>query len=81
MYQPAHIDGRTVVVLRPVGRGYRVVESGRLRFDGDTLLLYGKEFQRPSSEAEMDSLKFVAAGNRIPECQGFDLFLIAACTA
>lgn len=76
MYQPAHLDGRTVVVLRSAGRGYRIVESGYLSFDGETSLV-GEETQRLFSDAEMDSLKLVAPGNQIPACQGFDFFLIA----
>lgn len=76
MYQPAHIDGRTVVVLRSAGRGYSIVESGRLEFDGEELSLLSEDSKRSFSDREIDSLKLVVAGNRIPECQGFDLFLI-----
>lgn len=76
MYQPAHIDGRTVVVLHREGRGYAIVESGRLQFDGEDLSLADGESTRLFTDAEIDLLKIVVAENRIPECEGFDLFLI-----
>lgn len=76
MFQPAQIDGRTVVVLRPEGHGHVVVESGRLTFDGDEVSLVAGDSRRSFSDTEIDSLKLVVAGNRIPECHGFDLFLI-----
>ena len=76
MLQPAHIDGRTVVVLRPAGHGHVVVESGRLNFDGEEVSLVAGDSRRSFSDTEIDSLKLVVAGNRIPECQGFDLFSI-----
>jgi hypothetical protein len=76
MHQPAHIDGCTVVILRQVRWGFRVLESGYLSFDGETLSLVRGEAQRPFSVAGQDSLITVAEGNRIPECRGFDLFLM-----
>lgn len=76
MYQPMHVDGRTVVVLRRTWRGHAIVESGRLEFDGDELSLVVGGVERILPSAEIDSLKLVGADNRIPECQGFDLFLI-----
>ena len=76
MYNAAHIDGRTVVVLRREGRGYSIVESGRLEFNGEDLSLVNGDFKRLFTDDEMSLLKLVVAGNRIPQCEGFDLFLI-----
>ena len=76
MYPPAHIEGRTVVVLRKDGRGYVAVESGRFSFDGEDLSLVAADTRRPFSDVELDSLKLVVTGNRIAECEGFDFFLI-----
>ena len=76
LYHPAHIDGRTVVVLRSDILGYTIMESGLLKFDGESLSLACGEAKRHFSEQEVELLKPVAAGNRIPECRGFDFFLI-----
>lgn len=73
---PAHIDGCTVIILRRRGRGFHVVEQGMLSHDGDSLSLVGTETERPFSEAELNSLKLVVEGNRIPECQGFTFFML-----
>jgi hypothetical protein len=76
MYQPAHIDGKMVVFLRREWRGFRIIESGRLSHDGKTLTLIGRDIERPFTEAEMDLLMIVSPENRIPECDGYDLFSI-----
>ena len=76
MYHPAHIDGRTVVVLRREGHSYSIVESGRLEFNGEDLSLVNGDFKRLFTDDEMSLLKLFVAGNRIPQCEGFDLFLI-----
>ena len=76
MYHPAHIDGCTVVVLRPHGLGYAAVESGWLSFDGVELALVTDDTRRTLSDGEVDLLKLVVPGNRIASCQGFDFFLI-----
>lgn len=77
MYQPAHVDGRTVIILKPFNGGYRVVESGRLSFDGDSLTLIREDTGRTFAASEVDAMKLVTASNRIPECSGFDFFVIA----
>jgi len=76
MHLPAHIDGRTVVILRQEGCGHAVVESGRLSFDGETLSLVAGESRRVFTEAELAALKPVVAGSRMAECEGFDFFLL-----
>ena len=76
MYQPAHIDGRTVVILRREGHRYTIVESGRLQFDGEDLSLTDGESTRLFSNAECNLLMLVVSDNRIPECRCFDFFLM-----
>ncbi len=77
MFDPAHLDGCSVVVLRPDRRGFRVVESGVLNFDGETLTLGEGPSRRAFTDAERDSLMPVAANSRIPECRGFRFFVLA----
>jgi len=57
MYKPEHIDGRAVVVLRREGRGYFIVESGRLEFDGEDLSLVNGDFKRLFTDDEISLLK------------------------
>jgi hypothetical protein len=77
MYHPAHIDGRSVVILRSDRWGYSALEIGILSYDGRALSLGEGESQRALSDDELQSLMPVAPGNRIPECRGFDFYLIA----
>jgi hypothetical protein len=77
MHQPAHIDGRSLVVLRQGRWGFHALESGILSYDGQTLSLGEGESRRALADGELQSLMPVAPGNRIPECQGFDFYLIA----
>jgi hypothetical protein len=74
---PAHLDGCTIVVLRAQGWSFRIVESGRLSFDGQVLTLVGDGGERSFSDTEAEALILVTTENQIPECQGFDFFLIA----
>jgi hypothetical protein len=53
------------------------MESGILSHDGQTLSLGEGESRRVLSDDELQSLMPVAPGNRIPECRGFDFYLIA----
>jgi hypothetical protein len=76
MHQPAHIEGKTVVMLSRRGSSHAVIESGRLAFDGEDVSLVTAEAKRLFSPEEIDSLVLVVAGNRIPECLGFDFFTI-----
>jgi hypothetical protein len=78
MYHPAHIDGRSVVILRQGCRGFQVLESGILSYDGQTLWLGEKGSRRALTDDELQSLMPVAGGSRIPECRGFDFFVLPA---
>lgn len=77
MYQPAHIDGRTVVVLRRKGLRYTIMENGTLAFDGEELSLVFGGNRRLFTDAEIALLKLVDPGNRILQCKGFDFFSIS----
>jgi hypothetical protein len=79
MWYPAHIDGRTLVVIRArrsLLGGYDVVESGRLEHDGETLSLVGDHGSRAVTDAELNSLQPVSSQNGISACRGFDFFLL-----
>ena len=76
MYQPIHIDGRSIVVLRKAHLGYRVIESGVLSFDGETLTLGEGNAARVVSDAELGALMPVSSDSRINECRGFDFFVL-----
>jgi len=72
----AHLDGCSVIVLRTGHRGFSVVESGALSFDGETLHLGDNESVRVFTENEQRTLLPVSRGNRIRECRGFDYFIV-----
>ena len=76
MYYPAHIDGCSVVILRRHGLGYVSEQDGILAYDGETLSLVLADAKRVFLDEEINSLKPVVEGNSIPECKGFDFFLI-----
>ena len=78
MFLPAHLDGCSVVLLRQVRRGFSVVESGILCFDGETLTLGEGQARRAFTDAEQEALMVVAEGNRIRQCQGFRFFVLLA---
>lgn len=78
MHHPAHVDGCSVVVLRQGRRGFQVVESGILLFDGEALALGEGESRRPFSEGELEALMHVTPNSHIPECRGFDFFVLTA---
>ncbi len=77
MHHPAHIDGRSVVILRQGRLGFRVLESGILSYDGRTLTLGEDESRRLFSDDELQGLMPVVAGSHIPECRDFDFFLLS----
>jgi hypothetical protein len=81
MHHPAHIDGRTVVIARQGRRGFHVLESGMLGYDGQTLTLGEDELRRVFTDDELQSLMPVVEGSRIPECRGFDFFLLSEADA
>jgi hypothetical protein len=80
MFHPAHVDGRTVVVLRRrtgwFGPRFSVVASGRLEHDGQTLSLVAPGVTRAVTADELASLMLVRPDTRIAECRGYDLFLV-----
>jgi hypothetical protein len=80
LFQPAHIDGRTLIILRrgrsSFGSAFAQAMSGRLEHDGEKLTLVGDCHRRVITEAKLASLMPVNDGNRIPQCHGFDLFMI-----
>jgi hypothetical protein len=77
MHHQAHIDGRPVVILRHGRRGSHVPESGLLSYDGQTLTPGEDESRRVFTDDELRSLMPVVEGSRIPECRGFDVFLLS----
>ena len=76
MLFPTYLDGCSVVVLRQGVFGFRVVESGILSYDGEDLWLTLSETRRVLSTNELGSLRPVLATSKIPECRGFDFFLL-----
>ncbi len=79
MWQPAHIDGRTLIVIQPKESllgGYDVIESGSLEHDGESLQLVGDHGTRTVTDAELESLQLVVQETNIKACRGFDFFLI-----
>jgi hypothetical protein len=77
MHHPAHIDGCSVVILRQGRRGYRALESGMLSYDRQALTLGEDGSRRVFTDDELQSLMPVVEGSRIPECHGFDFFLLS----
>lgn len=79
MWHPAHVDGRTLVVIKPRNSrrgGYDVIESGRMRHDGDVLHLDRDDGSRPMTDDERGSLQPVTPTSHITACRGFDFFLL-----
>jgi hypothetical protein len=79
MWNPAHVDGRTLVVIRPrksLLGGYEVIESGRLSHEGDALRLVGDRSSRVVTDAELQALQPVVQKSHIAACRGFDFFLL-----
>jgi hypothetical protein len=79
MWHPAHIDGRTLVVIRPrqsMLGGYEVIESGMLEHDGEVLRLVGDHGARAVTNEELRSLQPVVPRSKIGACRGFDFFLL-----
>ena len=80
MFQPAHVDGLSLVILRRQNRWFgpqfSVVASGQLKHDGETLSLVGNDQARIVSDQELAAVMIVKQDTRIAKCRGFDLFLI-----
>ena len=84
MWYPAHIDGRTLVIIQPrpsVFGGYESVESGMLEYDGEVLHLVGAHGSRALLNAELESLQPVVPHSGIAVCHGFDFFLLRSVAA
>lgn len=77
---PVEIDGCTLVILRRNpsrwGRPFSVVAGGLLSYDGDTLTMENDGVRQPISDDELADIMDVHADTMIPECRGFDRFLI-----
>ena len=79
MWEPAHLDGRTLVIIRPQGGifgGFEAVASGRLTYDGRQVELVAASETIPISDAESGAVQPVLPQTRIAVCRGFDLFLL-----
>jgi hypothetical protein len=80
MLHPAHVDGRSLVILRRrstwSGLKFSVVASGQLEHVGETLTLIGDNSTREITNDELAGFMIVKPDTQIPECRGFDLFLI-----
>jgi hypothetical protein len=79
MYQPAHIDGCSLVVLEPTnrltGQQFAVIARGRFSFDGENLTLRLEDgLEIPFSDKELADVKIVHPQSKIPECLGFNFF-------
>src|SRR5688500_13858102 len=80
MWHPAHVEGRTLVVIRArrsLFGGYDVIESGMLEdYGGGELRLVGDHGSRVVTDAELESLQPVLELTEITACRGFDFFLL-----
>ena len=81
MFYPAHLDGCSVVVLSNERRGFQFVERGVLSFDGEALSIGDGESRRIFTDLQRDSHIPVVVNSRIPECQGFDFFVLKVASA
>lgn len=81
VHHPAHLDGHSLVILRErdalLRGGFEIAASGVLRFDGETLVLQLFDGGiRIVPENECSQILTVTSTNRIPECDGFQLFIL-----
>ncbi len=76
--QPHTLDGRTLIVLRQRATGFETVCSGRLSFDGEALSVadaHDRELM-VLTDTQLLQIKHVVEGNRIPQCAGYDFFIV-----
>jgi hypothetical protein len=73
---PAHVDGRTLIVIRRTTMGYKSLQSGRLSHDGRQLTLVGEHGEIAITDRELAELQPVVPSNQISACRGFDFFLL-----
>jgi hypothetical protein len=81
MWYPTQLDGCSIVILRPPSgfrRHFEIVEKGVLSHDGETLTLASETGRagRIVTEDELSRILTVGDGNMIPECEGFQLFIL-----
>ena len=78
---PVEADGCGLVILRE-RRGffrvsYDVVESGVMVYDGETMRLeHSDGSTREVPEGEWSDMLNVTPANRIPQCAGFQFFIL-----
>ena len=79
---PVRLDGNTLVVLRDKSTSFRtafeIVRSGRLCYDGETLRLKNESGTTVWTLPDEipPGICNVTPENRIPECAGYDFFLL-----
>ena len=80
MLNPAHVDGRSLIILRRrstwAGLKFAIVASGRLDHDGEKLTLVGDNSTRVIADQERAAFMIVKPDTQIAECPGFDQYLI-----
>src|SRR5262245_5243208 len=72
VYQPHHVDGRSLVILRRQGNRLSVAASGELHHDGEILELENEGQRRIISDAELASFMAVRDDTLLVMCKGFD---------
>ncbi|WP_092050502.1 hypothetical protein [Planctomicrobium piriforme] len=77
MHHPAHIDGRTLVILKPTILGYKIIEKSRLAYDGNELHLIDGQSSRVITDQELAAVLNVTENCQIRECVGFDFMLFS----
>jgi hypothetical protein len=75
---PVEADGCGVVVLRErKGPSYEAIERGVLYYDGERLWLeHADGSRRELPEDEWPNILNVTPSNKIPQCAGFDFFMV-----
>jgi hypothetical protein len=76
------LDGCSLVVLMESGHGFRVLESGCLEYDGETLRFRVEDGSlRTLGEDEQRDILVVNKRNLIPQTAGYQLFVLRPCDA
>jgi len=76
--QPHTLDGQTLIVLRQRATDFETVCSGRRSFDGEALSVadaHDRELM-VLTDTQLVQIKHVVDGNRIPQCAGYDFFIL-----
>jgi hypothetical protein len=78
-FNPTHLDGRTLVIIKQHVWGYQRIASGRLNYDGAQMFFREDDLtERPVTPDELALIRPVLPTSRIPQCRGYDLFLVAS---